>query len=413
MCAACLLAPGCYLAHTLDEPAPIDASVVDARVSRPDAGPPPPPEEPPPGTRVVQIAAGGDHVCALSEQGALYCWGENEIGQLGVNERRSTTRPLRVHGLPRVASVSAGPSHTCAVDLDGGLWCWGFDYYRQLGVAREDVPDCGRAVCSPIPLRVPDLPPMRRVWIGVHATCAELAPGDELRCWGNDAASRAVVRSGLRQARDLGMGLGHACLWLPDGRVRCVGDATFGRSGDEGRGDGFVDLEGVIDIEVGTDHACALLADTRVLCWGYNWDGALGIKEGLPYCVHGDTGGPCAIAPVAPTGEPTGTALSIGSHRSCVIETGGGVTCWGPWTIDGSTSWCGGGALPDECDPTPTRVPGLEAARAIATGDSVACAIVENGGVACWGWGSHGQLGHGREEGAIVREPVRVIGFGE
>ncbi|AKF07157.1 regulator of chromosome condensation, RCC1 [Sandaracinus amylolyticus] len=414
VCAVGLLSPGCYLAHSLDGadgPAPLDASVVDARVARPDAGPPPPPEEPPPGTRVVQISVGGDHVCAVSDEGALYCWGQNDIGQLGVNERRASSRPLRVHGLPPIASVSAGASHTCAVDVDGGLWCWGFDHYRQLGVRAEERPDCGRAVCSPIPLRVPDVPPVRRVWIGVHGTCAELVEGDELRCWGTDAASRAISRSAVHGVRDLGMGLSHACLWMPDERVRCVGDGTFGRAGDEGRGDGIVDLDDVIDLEVGAEHACVLLADTRVLCWGYNWDGALGIKEGLPYCVHGDTGGACAIAPIAPTGDPTGTALSIGSRRSCVIDTDGGVTCWGPWTIEGGTVWCGGGA-PEECDPTPTRVPGIAAPRAISAGDSVVCAIVEDGGVMCWGWDTDGQLGHGVVEGTLVREPVRVIGFG-
>lgn len=36
------------------------------------------------GVRIVQIAAGGWHSCALSETGDLYIWGWNESGQLGL-----------------------------------------------------------------------------------------------------------------------------------------------------------------------------------------------------------------------------------------------------------------------------------------------------------------------------------------
>lgn len=36
------------------------------------------------GVRIVQIACGGWHSCALSESGDLYVWGWNECGQLGL-----------------------------------------------------------------------------------------------------------------------------------------------------------------------------------------------------------------------------------------------------------------------------------------------------------------------------------------
>ena len=83
---------------------------------------------------MMMVAAGRFHTCAVSPQGGVWCWGQNEFGALG--DDTSIDRPLPVQpvGLPGPAvALSAGAGGTCAV-LDGGdAYCWGSNLNGQLG----------------------------------------------------------------------------------------------------------------------------------------------------------------------------------------------------------------------------------------------------------------------------------------
>ncbi|MGB0210474.1 MAG: hypothetical protein ACPGCX_10350, partial [Ilumatobacteraceae bacterium] len=35
---------------------------------------------------VVSMAAGGEHTCAVLDDGSLHCWGLNDFGQLGLGD---------------------------------------------------------------------------------------------------------------------------------------------------------------------------------------------------------------------------------------------------------------------------------------------------------------------------------------
>jgi alpha-tubulin suppressor-like RCC1 family protein len=47
-------------------------------------------------TDVAQVSRGDNHTCAVTTQGALYCWGGNEKGQLGDGTLEGRTRPVRI-----------------------------------------------------------------------------------------------------------------------------------------------------------------------------------------------------------------------------------------------------------------------------------------------------------------------------
>jgi alpha-tubulin suppressor-like RCC1 family protein len=86
----------------------------------------------------TQVGAGADHSCAVTEDGALYCWGWNSTGEVGVEPvaGEEATPPTEV---PRVADgcewakVSAGQQVTCAITEPGALFCWGANDAGQLG----------------------------------------------------------------------------------------------------------------------------------------------------------------------------------------------------------------------------------------------------------------------------------------
>jgi alpha-tubulin suppressor-like RCC1 family protein len=83
---------------------------------------------------VRQISAGGLHTCALLGSGGVKCWGSNSFRELGDGTRKNRTAPVAVRGLSSgVEQIAAGGEHTCALLSGGGIKCWGGNRFGQLG----------------------------------------------------------------------------------------------------------------------------------------------------------------------------------------------------------------------------------------------------------------------------------------
>lgn len=125
-----------------------------------------------------EIAAGGGHTCGIDSNGTVYCWGLGNEGQVGIGDRVSRVLPLPVEGFPEtVRSISAGGSHTCAVTVSGALYCWGGNAAGQLGIGST----ARRLTATHVPLEST----VAAVSAGVAHTCALTDAGD-LYCWGRN-----------------------------------------------------------------------------------------------------------------------------------------------------------------------------------------------------------------------------------
>jgi cysteine-rich repeat protein len=312
---------------------------------------------------VSQLALGVEHTCALTVDGAVYCWGRNDAGQLGYGHTEDLgdepgEAPIDVGPvqLPTSAlSVAAGSSHTCALLDDGELHCWGDGSRGQLGIGDGFDGDIGAGL-DPYP-RAVDGPPLetlgmapRSVQIGVGAFGCVTDPADDVYCWGanecgqlgigSDVDAPAMTGPALLGQRVMQMAIGqaHACATNELFEVLCWGAGGSGQLGyartddigdDEPPRAGVVDLGGyeARQLAAGADFTCALLEDASVRCWGSGAMGQLGY--GTTQTV-GDDESPADWPGFGPVHLlMPATEIAAGAHHVCARTADAQLRCWG------------------------------------------------------------------------------------
>lgn len=87
------------------------------------------------GIPFAQITAGGAHSFARTFSGALFGWGCNKFGQLGLNDTNDRHFPALLKSLrsQRVVYICCGEDHTAVLTKEGGVFTFGAGGYGQLG----------------------------------------------------------------------------------------------------------------------------------------------------------------------------------------------------------------------------------------------------------------------------------------
>jgi len=86
------------------------------------------------GAGVTSIAAGATQTCAVAADAGVFCWGLNNVGQVGDDTNVSRGTPVPVFGLHgQGAAVFTGENHSCAILTNGSAMCWGSDWQGELG----------------------------------------------------------------------------------------------------------------------------------------------------------------------------------------------------------------------------------------------------------------------------------------
>jgi alpha-tubulin suppressor-like RCC1 family protein len=299
--------------------------------------------------RFVEISGGAAHACALSDDGDVWCWGANKLGQAGQGAVSAIVRsPTRVASSRRYIAVAAGAMHTCAITTSNTLDCWGFNASGELGRGDWQV-DCGIGPCSPEPHPVASVRRFERVVAGHQHTCA--VSGGEAWCWGSN------VRGQLGVGDDGDRCQGFACARVPR-RV-----AT---------------LSSVVAMTAGGAHTCAAVADGSTWCWGDNRSGQLGI--GRPQLER-------TAAPIRVATDYQFEQLVSGATHTCGLATAGVVACWG----DNDAGQLGAGFT------NRSDVPLQESMRlrweSVSAAARTTCGITDAGETRCWGFGAGNRLG--------------------
>ncbi|MCT6874486.1 MAG: hypothetical protein M3Z43_05585, partial [Bifidobacterium sp.] len=90
----------------------------------------------PTGITFTQASAGGWHTVALSSDGSLYTWGDNNYGRLGRDTSKTPADKPGKADTPAgitFTQASAGAWYCMALGTDGNLYSWGDNTNGQLG----------------------------------------------------------------------------------------------------------------------------------------------------------------------------------------------------------------------------------------------------------------------------------------
>jgi alpha-tubulin suppressor-like RCC1 family protein len=130
----------------------------------------------------VGATAGTAFSCAVSS-GQAYCWGSNNVGQLGVGDNTDRATPTLVSALgSTVTDIDTSMQFSCAVSANKP-YCWGSNAQGQLGN--------GTKTQKTSPTLV-SMPSANRVDVGQYGACAEV--NNLWSCWGENVTTPAVVQ---------------------------------------------------------------------------------------------------------------------------------------------------------------------------------------------------------------------------
>lgn len=445
------------------------------------------------GKNIVKLVAQGSyHICALDDEGAAYCWGDNSDGQVGDNSgvaKVLVPSAVDMSGVlagKRLVDIALGDKHTCAIADDKKVYCWGANTSGALGVRQS----AASLPSAPTPQAVYtagvlDGKDVVKIGAGINLTCA-LTSDNLPYCWGNDSSGQlgngtpktastepvAVKVTGVLDGKsivDIHVGRYHACVRDDQGAPYCWGSDDSGSLGD-GNSSGqqpepvatvltaLQNDEGFVSLSLETNRSCGLTDKNRLYCWGnsstsegtalstpqpYGWDNSVFPDEELKYirsmsigdnqtcyvsssyrlfCVGNNTDGVLGIGGAVTSNNvvvspvPVDTSGALAGKKMIEVHAVKSLTyalsddrklfVWGSNLYGGIGDGTHGGisGLPVEVDLGGKKV------KEIAAGEFHICILTLDKEVYCWGANMYGQAGVGLSD-VIIAQPTQVAGL--
>lgn len=85
--------------------------------------------------KCITASVGGYSAAAVKNDGTLWVWGQNDTGLLQLGNVENQFRPVQLTAFDHVKKVAFGESHFAVLKEDGSLWMWGLNFQGQLSDA--------------------------------------------------------------------------------------------------------------------------------------------------------------------------------------------------------------------------------------------------------------------------------------
>ncbi len=419
--------------------------------------------------QLSDVVTGNFHSCAIANGSKIYCWGLNDVGQLGRGTNKSTNAPTTPVALALdttadaqtlfARSVTGSRSSVCAVTPSNQVYCWGKGWGSLATSSLPIATSVNAAGGSGTALGLTDF-----LVAEDHACLIQTSgisnctgnndhgqlgdesagppytsPGNGTWPWVNSQKTFSVIRLGTSFTCGFHRYLSEGVGAVPDSSQvpLCWGDGTEGQRGDSStlnnivapknssvplhikvRSVGTALLLASFDslsLAVGDKHACAVIAANSAAgtagdayCWGLNAYGQLGRA----------TAGSGNAARDSVAGKVVGgvsfARLYAGKYHTCGLDATGNAYCWGR----NDSGQLGNGL--QTTTSTPQAVLGGLTFRTLSVGELTTCGVTGTPGqsataasrVYCWGDNTFGQVGNSPAAGAstMVLTPARVAG---
>jgi alpha-tubulin suppressor-like RCC1 family protein len=403
-------------------------------------------------TGATAIACAEHDCLVVMNRGAVWSWGTNTQDKLGYATTgfNPSPTPTPIPGLSDIRSVAGTMSSSMALGMDGTVWCWGDNNYGELGT--------GTGPEQAVARLIPNLTGVKAIAAGSGASQTIRTDGTVWE-WGNGTSGQManggatsitpVQTIGLTNTIAAKAGQYFFLALIGDGTVRGWGYNVSGQVGIGTTSSSVnnvtpvLNLSGISSISAGTNHGLAVKNDGTVWTWGYNGQSQLGYTtpgttsptpasipgfSGVSSAAGGDsvslalksdgtvwswgTGnfgelglGSSTTLAAAPTAIPSLSgvvAISAASSRALAVRNDGTVWTWG-----GNTFPLGSGGPQNAFDPFP--VPNLSGIVAVSSGMSHDLALRGDGTVWAWGYNTEGELG--APVAIFSYTPVQVLGL--
>lgn len=241
-----------------------------------------------------QVSCGGYHTLGLKSNGRLWTWGDNSVGQLGLNDTDYRGSPTLIEDQSALKIVSAGLVHSAAVKHNGTLWTWGGNSSGQLGLG-----DTNNRL-------VPTLVGSDTNWKTVSASgfhTVAIKYNGTLWSWGRNSSGQLGLGDTINRSSPTQIGSDTDWKFVSSNRLHNLAVKEDGslwawgtnRDPDNAPINGLLGLGDVSDTiltptRIGSDydwkhvscggyHSAAIKANGSLWMWGRNDSGQLGIND--------------------------------------------------------------------------------------------------------------------------------------
>lgn len=345
------------------------------------------------GTRPHQfreITSKGGFTCSIDVNKNVWCWGDNVNGQLGNGSTSDSYEPAQIAAPSGGAAglytkLSNGTSYSMCALTDAGLaYCWGNNSHGQMGVD----PALKQSVSTPVQMTAAgSTNKFTEIVQSATTTCAIEKTTTKIWCWGeNNGDSKpasthvGTAVAGAGKYVKLAMDRNTACGLDTTSRIQCWSANGLGQVGLPLESDGTVKLAGY-------DGTAGSMGITTAM---YIPSSPVIIPAGQ------DKSDPGTLTPVTLPGQWKDVVIGdqeqdFAKSVVCGIKTNETAWCWG----DNDHGQLGGGSTVKTDSEIPVPLATDRKFKSLAISPETVCGVDTTNHVLCWGNNDYGQLGNG------------------